>query len=71
MIDTGYALDEAHRVRYFFSEPDLAKLLKQMRRFVKDNSHLEIDSVNIDSHYCYEQEAQVWEARVIYLGVAN
>lgn len=73
MTKTGWTLAPgAHQVRYFFTNPDLAKLLKQMGRFVKENPQLEIYNVHVETRLDYDdQKTLVHEGYILYTGEAN
>ena len=70
---SNWNLSSDHKVRYFGAD-DLEKVLKSMRKFVKDNN-ISVQSISFSSSYAYDQESGVggiyWNAVVVYTGPVN
>jgi uncharacterized protein HemY len=68
----GYDLNEDHRVRYFYDEANLRKLLKNIRRFLKHNPDVEVTNLDITIRCDYDDKARIiHEATLIYYGGSN
>jgi hypothetical protein len=63
-----------YNVRYFYPREDLEGLLKEIRKFIKDNPIVEIGSVSIDNAYQFTDSGGVsprWLAYVAYSGTTT
>jgi hypothetical protein len=71
-MNTGYDLNESHRVHYFGEETSLSKLLKNIRDFLKTNPNVEVINVDITIRCNYDDNSElVNEATLIYYGGSN
>ncbi len=66
MSNTGYNLHkDLYDYRYFWPNPDLPGLLKDVRRFVKGEG-IVVDNITINNWWDPNVEAVVFEATVCY-----
>lgn len=64
---------DLYRTRYFYPHEDPAKLLKEVRRFVKDNPQVNVRNIDISLGYIREGDeiTDQWSAHVEYMGTVE
>lgn len=61
---------DLYSTRYFYPQPDPAPLLKEIRRFIKDNPYVDIRNIDVSLSFARDGDDQ-WYAYVEYTGTVE